>query len=138
MELLLCHLMGDYIFQTDIMARSKRDFWHWAVIHAICYTIPFLFVVGSWTAIAVICISHFCIDYWGLAIYVTRWKNQAGYGLAKTISVFDNSFYDKKHYDYNTDTGYQEDMAPWMAVWLNIITDNTLHLLCNWLAFVYL
>lgn len=35
-------------------------------------------------------------------------------------------------------TGYHKDRPPWMAVWLMIIADNTLHLLCNAVALHYL
>jgi hypothetical protein len=34
-------------------------------------------------------------------------------------------------------TGYHKDKPPWMAVWLLIIADNTLHLLCNGLALAF-
>lgn len=33
-----------------------------------------------------------------------------------------------------TATGYQDDVPAWLSVWLLIITDNTLHLICNGLA----
>jgi Protein of unknown function (DUF3307) len=35
-------------------------------------------------------------------------------------------------------TGYHKDRPPWMAVWLMIIADNTMHILINALALRYL
>jgi len=35
-------------------------------------------------------------------------------------------------------TGYHQDRPVWLAVWLMIIADNTLHLICNGLALKFL
>jgi hypothetical protein len=32
--LLLCHLLGDYVLQSHIMATRKTSSWLWALVHA--------------------------------------------------------------------------------------------------------
>ena len=41
MTLLLCHLIGDYVLQSHVMATLKTSSWRWAFIHATFYTLPF-------------------------------------------------------------------------------------------------
>ncbi|MFQ5935937.1 MAG: DUF3307 domain-containing protein [Acidiferrobacterales bacterium] len=124
MEQLLAHLVGDYILQTSYMAERKVRSWPVALLHAIVYTLPFTFITLSPAALAVICLSHAVIDRYRLAHYVAMAKNMAG---------------DPKNWrDYVTYTGYAEGTPAWMAVWLVIITDNTIHLLVNYFAIKYL
>lgn len=124
MEQLLAHLVGDYLLQTTYMAEQKIRSWPVAMLHAIVYTLPFTFITLSPWALAVICFTHALIDRYRLAHYVSRVRNMVG---------------DPKNWRvYATDTGYPETTPAWMAVWLVIITDNTLHLLTNYLAIKYL
>lgn len=110
MEQLLLHLWGDYITQTDWMATKKTTRWFPAVLHGLLYTLPFLLLTQSPAALAVIGLSHILIDRFRLARFVTGTKNGGTY----------------------TGTGYPADTPPWMAVWLLIIVDNTLHLTINY------
>lgn len=124
MEQLLAHLVGDYVLQTTRMAEHKIHSSPIAILHAVVYTLPFTFITLSPWALAVICGSHAIIDRYRLAHYVAMAKNMAG---------------DPKRWrDYITYTGYSEEMPPWMAVWLLIVTDNTIHLLINYFAIKYL
>lgn len=111
---ILAHLVGDYIFQSHWMAQNKGKNSVAAAIHAITYTIPFLLITRNPLAIAAICGSHFVIDRWRLARFVVWFKN--GPWLPVTA------------------TGYQNDVPAWLSVWLLIIADNTIHILCNGLA----
>lgn len=124
MILLLCHLLGDYVLQTDYMAKNKRASWFVAYEHALFYTLPFTLVTKSLWALLVILVTHCVIDHLGLAAYVVRWKNQLGSWKDRAI--------------YETPTGYPADAPPWLAVWLVIIVDNTMHLLINYFAVKYL
>lgn len=58
-EQLLLHLCGDYILQTDKMASKKTTSMFWAVIHTICYTIPFAILTRSVVALLIIGITQF-------------------------------------------------------------------------------
>lgn len=122
---IVAHLVGDYIIQSDWMANEKTKRSLAAAVHAVTYTLPFLFLTQSPAALAFIAGTHFVIDRWRLARFVVRWKNQISNPYRACI--------------YETATGYPETSPPWLAVWLLIIADNTLHLLCNgaalrWLA----
>jgi hypothetical protein len=110
----VAHLVGDYLLQSHWMACEKRSNSLAAAVHAFCYTLPFVLITQSWGALAVICGTHFLIDRFGLARFVVWLKNGASGPV--------------------TATGYPDGLAPWMAVWLLIIADNTLHLICNGLA----
>ena len=62
MEQLLLHLIGDYVLQTDWMARTKTRASIATLVHVLVYVLPFLLLSPSPTAIAVIAGSHFLID----------------------------------------------------------------------------
>lgn len=96
-----------------------------ALAHVATYVLPFLFLTQSITALAIIAGSHFVIDRWRLARYVCWLKNFLG----------------PRTYWYQwsecSGTGYHKDRPPWMTVWLMIIADNTMHVICNGLAIYY-
>lgn len=118
-DALLAHLVGDYLLQTHHMATEKTRAWGPALAHALTYTVPFAALTRSPARLAVIAGTHAVIDRYRLARHVVWAKNQ----LAPAA-------YRPGH----TATGYPEDAPPWLAVWLMIIADNTLHLLVNRLA----
>jgi hypothetical protein len=111
---IVAHLVGDYLFQSHAMATRKTKQTAWALFHAVTYTAAFLLITQSLTALAIICGTHFLIDRFRLARFVV-WLKNGGQGPI-------------------TATGYPDDVPPWMAVWLLIIADNTLHILINGLA----
>ena len=121
---IIAHLVGDYIIQSDRMANEKIKSSLWAILHAVTYVIPFLFITRSYLAILVIVSTHFIIDRWRLARHVCWFKNVIGGSYAPWSDC--------------NGTGYHKDRPPWLAVWLLIIADNTVHLLINGLAITYL
>lgn len=123
---LVCHLVGDYILQSDWMANEKTKQSIAAAMHAMVYSWCFLFLSPSTIALAVIFWSHFVIDRWRLARYVCYAKNFLG----------PRSSWHK--WEDCVGTGYHKDRPPWLAVWLMIIADNTMHILINGLALSYL
>jgi hypothetical protein len=122
---ILAHLLGDYILQSHWMAQEKTKQSLAAGAHAASYTLPFLLLSGNWRALAFICITHFLIDRFRLARWVVWLKN--GY-MISTSSYYVHLYYKP------TGTGYRDDVPPWLAVWLLIIADNTIHLICNGVA----
>lgn len=116
---ILAHLVGDYILQSHWMAQEKTKQSFAAAVHAVAYTLPFLFLTWSPAALAVICGTHFIIDRFRVARFVVWAKN--GYAL-RGLTV--------------TATGYLDDVPAWLSVWLLIIADNVLHLICNGVALV--
>jgi len=61
--ILLAHLIGDYILQSDWMANEKTKRWWPAWAHALTYGLPFLLVTQSPLALAVIIVTHAVIDH---------------------------------------------------------------------------
>ena len=137
----LCHLFGDYILQSDWMANEKTKKSVAALAHALSYALPFLFLRPSLPALAVIVGSHFLIDRWRMARYVVYaenwlcpfWQTECSQGTgyrAERLHV--------KPWAECKATGYHESRPAWMTVWLLIIADNALHILCNGMALYFL
>lgn len=45
-KIIMCHIVGDYLFQTDYMAREKGKDWYILFVHCVCYCVPFAIVFG--------------------------------------------------------------------------------------------
>lgn len=121
--IVLAHLVGDYLFQSHWMACEKTKRWWPAVAHGLTYTVPYLLVTQSLVALLVIGGTHIVIDRYRLARHVVWLKNLAA---------------PKAYRAGHTATGYPDNTPPWLAVWLLIVADNTLHLLINTAAVVWL
>lgn len=114
--ILLAHLIGDYVIQSDWMATQKTRRWWPAIAHGLTYTLAYAFVTQSVPALAVIGVTHVLIDRYRLARHVVWLKNQLAPAPFRPG---------------HTATGYAETSKAWLAVWLLIIADNTIHLLIN-------
>lgn len=117
--ILLAHLAGDYLLQSDWMANEKTRRWWPAWAHALTYGLPYVVVTRSPVALAAIVVSHAVIDHYRLARHVVWVKNLVA-----------PSAYRYPWVECSV-TGYHRDRPMWMTVWLMIIADNTLHLLVN-------
>lgn len=126
LTLLLCHLAGDYLLQSDYMANEKTKRWWPAWAHALTYGLPFLLVTRSAAALAVIVVTHAVIDHYRLARYVVWAKNLLA---PKTY---------RHPWAECSATGYHQDRPVWMTVWLMIIADNAIHLGINVAAVTWL
>jgi hypothetical protein len=124
MEQLLLHLIGDYVTQTDWMAKRKNDSFPVALLHAAVYSLPFLLITRSMAAMSVIFLSHAVIDHYRLVRFLIFAKNW----------TMDRSL---RWADCRT-TGYHKDVPAWLAVWLMIAVDNTTHLAINYAALRWL
>ena len=126
MRILLAHLVGDYVIQSDWMASHKTQRWWPAILHAVTYGLSYLLVTRSVPALAVIISTHAVIDRYRLARYLVFAKNF----LAPRKSW--------PRWTECSVTGYPKDRLEWLAVWLMIIADNTVHLAINWTSVVWL
>jgi len=124
--ILLAHLCGDYLFQSHWMATEKTKRWWPAWAHALTYGLPYVAVTRSIPALAVIVITHAVIDRYRLARHICWAKNLVG-----PASV-------RRPWADCSATGYPPETPPWMAVWLMIIADNTIHLAINAAAVTWL
>ena len=116
--ILLAHLVGDYLQQSHWMATEKTTRWLPAVAHGLTYGLPFLFITRSPLALLMIVGTHIVIDRYRLARHVVWLKNQAGPKCTRPAWGDDVA-------------GYPAGTHAWLATWLMIIADNTLHLLIN-------
>lgn len=124
---IVCHLIGDFIIQSDWMAQRKVHSTRVALLHGVSYAIPFyLWLHPSFWAMVIIILTHCIIDRWRLARFVVYAKNQ----LAP--KGFRCPWADCSQ------TGYDKDRPVWLTTWLLIIVDNLLHLLVNGFVLAYL
>ncbi|MDZ7360606.1 MAG: DUF3307 domain-containing protein [candidate division KSB1 bacterium] len=114
MEQLICHLVGDYVLQTNWMVRHKHEKISVAVVHALTYLLPFVLITRSAPALAIIFVTHTLIDHFRLARHLIRLRNWCW-----------------------TDNGFPEETPSHIAQAVSIVVDNTLHLLINFLAIRY-
>jgi hypothetical protein len=138
---LIAHFVGDYIIQNQWMADHKTSKWLPALVHGFTYTIPFLFATQALPALLVIALTHAVIDRYRLPKYLIWFKNQlapksARFSWDPSFSA-DNRF--KMPHELNDRaTGFPQSVPAWMSVWLLIIVDNTIHIVINTLAIIFL
>jgi len=104
------------------MALNKTKCSKAAAAHAFTYSLPFLIMEPSLAAFSVICITHFFIDR---------------YALAKKVAILKNYLAPRRYWLRKENTsqyGYCKKTPDFLAMWLLIITDNTLHLAINYFA----
>ena len=121
---LLAHAIGDYVLQSDWMAREKTKRFAVAYVHALCYALPFLAFRPSVAAWCAIVATHAVIDRWRLARYVVWAKEWLAPARPTPLA--------------ECPTGYPADKPAWLATWLLIITDNCMHVAINGAALRYL
>ena len=124
--IVLAHLVGDYLLQSHWMATEKTKHWLPAIAHGVTYTLPYALITQSPLALVVIGGTHIIIDRYRLARHVAWFKNQLGPKRTRP------RWADAKA------TGYPSDTPAWLSVWLMIIADNTIHLLINTAAILWL
>lgn len=121
MEQLILHLFGDFVTQSDWMAVNKNKRTWPALCHVTLYSLPF-FLIGSPAAVAMIFGTHLLIDRFRLVRYLI---------FAKNYLLGPNP---RPPWHECSLTGFHKNMPEWLATWLMIIADATLHLGCNYCA----
>lgn len=140
---LILHLIGDYLTQSDWMAQNKTKSTWAAFCHATVYSLPFA-CIASLNAWLVIWGTHLVIDRFRLARYVVWIKNVVlqpeFYQWLLDFRRHDRlwNIWPRYSWSNSTTTGYPSDAPPWLAVWLLIAADNTLHLAINYFAIALL
>jgi hypothetical protein len=117
--ILIAHLIGDYVLQSDYMAAEKTKRWWPAWAHALTYGLPYVAVTRSISALAVIVVTHAVLDRYRLARHVCWAKN-----LIAPASY-------RRPWAECSATGYPPEKPVWMTTWLMIIADNSIHLAVN-------
>jgi len=133
MEQLLAHLVGDYWLQSMWMGVNKSKKTSICLFHCALYTLPFLFLTTNSCALSLIFATHFVQDRWQLARYFIWLKNHLNPEL--DYPSFDQCGTTGYYDDWN---GSKKNAAPkFLTTWLYIITDNSYHLICNYLILAY-
>jgi hypothetical protein len=114
MEQLLCHLVGDYVFQTNWMAHNKSKKTAVATLHAFLYVLPFRLITPSPLALFIIFSTHLLIDRFNLALHFMRLRNWC-----------------------RTDNGFPPETPAYLSNLITIIIDNSFHLIINYFAIKY-
>jgi hypothetical protein len=106
MHWIYAHLIGDYLLQTDWMAKGKRTSSWICTVHVAVYMLPFLLCSFAWWQLLLIAIQHWIQDRTQLVAWVMRWTGKSADGF----------------------------MGPPFTPWSFILMDNILHVL--WMAAV--
>lgn len=120
-ELLLGHLVGDYLLQNEWMAQNKSTNtlkgWLAATIHCLIYTLAVCTIMWEWNLVWVIAVffSHFFID-----------KFAFGYWYLKHIKGLDT---------YSYKMVFLSELRAGFNAIIYTATDNTMHLLLMWGAY---
>jgi len=114
MEQLLLHLFGDYIIQNDWMALNKKKDglkgWLSCAIHCLTYSLPFLLIANP-IQVFMVFITHFILDRTNIVVSILKFRNKG------SLENF----------------GFKPERPIYLTLWLLIIFDNTIHLICNFL-----
>lgn len=62
LALIMCHLVGDYVLQPDILAKTKGENWYHLFAHCFLYILPFALLHGFHSGLIYIFASHAIID----------------------------------------------------------------------------
>ena len=61
-QLVMCHLVGDYVLQTDFIANSKGNNWYHLFVHCALYVLPFYVTFGLSYKILILFATHILVD----------------------------------------------------------------------------
>lgn len=62
LKLIFCHLVGDYVLQSDFIAKTKGENWYHLLVHCTLYILPFYIVFGLTWQLLFIFVVHVVID----------------------------------------------------------------------------
>ena len=72
---IFCHLVGDYVLQSDFLAKTKGENRYHLFVHSLLYTLPFYLLYGLDGRFIALFLSHFLIDEmkakWNMINYFT-------------------------------------------------------------------
>jgi hypothetical protein len=62
LKLVFCHLVGDYVLQSDFIVKTKGENWYHLFVHCVLYCLPFYIVFGFTWQLLGIFLTHIIID----------------------------------------------------------------------------
>ncbi len=160
MDQLILHLLGDYVTQNHWMANRKAMSTWPCLVHVVVYTLPFMLLAPTWSALGVIAVTHFVIDRWRLARYwcsfwgvgqpgwvmttLNHWLRLATFLVTCEVNVPMPDGEKADRVVATVEIGmpfqikYPSAVPEWLAACLLIIVDNTFHLAINHAALRWL
>lgn len=61
--LIFCHLVGDYVLQSNFLATTKGENWYHLFVHCVLYCLPFFIIFGMTWQLIYIFITHLIVDF---------------------------------------------------------------------------
>lgn len=62
LKIIFCHLVGDYVLQSEYLAKGKVHDMYLLLVHCVLYCLPFYLVYGFTSHLAILLIMHIIID----------------------------------------------------------------------------
>lgn len=59
--LVICHLIGDYVLQSDFIAKTKGQNWYHLFVHCALYCVPFMIIADGQFPYFIFA-THFIVD----------------------------------------------------------------------------
>lgn len=60
--IVICHLIGDYVLQSDFIATTKGSNWYHLFVHCALYVVPFYIFFGLDWRIVILFVVHIVVD----------------------------------------------------------------------------
>jgi hypothetical protein len=138
--LLFGHLFGDYFFQNDWMAQNKKKKTFDGIIACITHCSVYTFIVAAFLMafgviisplqIVLIFLSHYILDRYNL---IDTWCDING------IITWKSEIKEKSdNIDFERNASIKDSINISFGTFVNIVQDNTLHLLLMWLILILL
>lgn len=61
-DLIFCHLVGDYVLQSNFLAETKGENPYHLIVHAMLYSLPFYIIFGAVWQLPIVFFSHITVD----------------------------------------------------------------------------
>lgn len=87
--IIIPHLIGNYLAQSDFIATTKGLNWHHLFVRCVLYCVPFYLWFGVGRRLAFIFISHMIIELLKTRYNkITYWQGQGLYYAFELISIY--------------------------------------------------
>ena len=84
--LVMCHMIGDYVLQSDFIATTKGKNWYHLFAHCVLYVVPFYICFGFVWQLAAIFVTHLIIDSLKARYNkINYWQDQALHYLVSLL-----------------------------------------------------
>lgn len=121
-DLILAHLVGDYLLQNDFIAQNKKSNKSVCVLHVVLYILPFIAILSTYGSLTSSLYSLTCSLLFFLLVATQHFLQDYYFWTHKFMAISKQSQFAK----------------PPFAPWSIIVVDNTLHLAFIWFAYINL